>query len=507
MPRLSHNIAANIAGNFVAAAASLLAVPFYANMLGIESFGLIGFYMTLTMLISIFDMGLSTTLNREMARLQASGGDGNRMRDMFRTLEMLYFAIAVVVGSVLALCSGWIAAHWLKLDALSTEDATRALRLMTASLCLQWLTVLYTSGMLGLQRQVRLNVLLIVFTLVRVLGALALLRYVGARIDYFFLWSLLAYGVYAFVLRGSCLVYIPAGSRGARFDRSALNEIKHFAAGMAGVSIFGLLLSQCDKIILTRIVPLEVFGYYTLAWVVASGLGRFVGPIITALYPRMTHLWTMHELKALARLFQQGYQLLFVLLIPPALVIVLYSDEVIFLWTQDVLKAERAAATCGLLTVAVALSSLYHPALSLQYASGKPRIAFLQGLVGVLVMPLVILVAGLHYGTFGVGLALCVYHFINLLVGMECTFSVHLPYGKRRWYLMSNLVPLCVVLPLAFLARSLFAVPEGFWSALLFLGMVYLLLVGASVLSLNEMRRLFAGRLLTRMRGGEAVAL
>ena len=46
-------------------------IPIYISYLGIESYGLIGLFIILQGLLSLLDMGLSPTLNREMARFRA----------------------------------------------------------------------------------------------------------------------------------------------------------------------------------------------------------------------------------------------------------------------------------------------------------------------------------------------------------------------------------------------------------------------------------------------------
>ena len=43
-------------------------MPFYIKLLGIEAYGLVGFYVTLLAALQVLDLGISPTINREMAR-------------------------------------------------------------------------------------------------------------------------------------------------------------------------------------------------------------------------------------------------------------------------------------------------------------------------------------------------------------------------------------------------------------------------------------------------------
>ena len=66
---LKKNILANLIGNFLTAIVFVIVIPVYVKYLGVESYGLIGFFASLQIIFSVLDMGLSATLNREFARL------------------------------------------------------------------------------------------------------------------------------------------------------------------------------------------------------------------------------------------------------------------------------------------------------------------------------------------------------------------------------------------------------------------------------------------------------
>ena len=52
---------------------SLAFVPLYIKFMGIESYGLVGIFASLLALFGLLDMGLSTTLNRELAIVELYG--------------------------------------------------------------------------------------------------------------------------------------------------------------------------------------------------------------------------------------------------------------------------------------------------------------------------------------------------------------------------------------------------------------------------------------------------
>ena len=64
MASIKKNIVANLVGKIWGAAIAILLIPQYIKYLGIESYGLVGFYGTLIGSMAVLDLGLSITLNR-----------------------------------------------------------------------------------------------------------------------------------------------------------------------------------------------------------------------------------------------------------------------------------------------------------------------------------------------------------------------------------------------------------------------------------------------------------
>jgi len=71
-PLVRHNIIANFAGKAWHGIFSLAFVPIYIKIMGVEVYGLLGIFLSLSALVALLDMGLSATLNRELSRLSCS---------------------------------------------------------------------------------------------------------------------------------------------------------------------------------------------------------------------------------------------------------------------------------------------------------------------------------------------------------------------------------------------------------------------------------------------------
>jgi O-antigen/teichoic acid export membrane protein len=115
---VKRNIIANFAGRAWTSILSLIFIPFYIKLLGMEAYGLIGIFASLTALLALLDMGLSTTLSRELAKLSLSEEAHQESRDLVRTLEIVYWATGIVIALGFVALAPLIAHYWVKAEGI-----------------------------------------------------------------------------------------------------------------------------------------------------------------------------------------------------------------------------------------------------------------------------------------------------------------------------------------------------------------------------------------------------
>ena len=81
---LKRNIIANYFGQGWAAVMGLAFVPLYIEYLGMEAYGLIGLFSVLQAWLAMLDMGMTPTLNREMARFTAGSHSPQSIHNLLR---------------------------------------------------------------------------------------------------------------------------------------------------------------------------------------------------------------------------------------------------------------------------------------------------------------------------------------------------------------------------------------------------------------------------------------
>jgi len=483
MSIVKKNVAANFLGNGFSALLALILIPLYIKFLGVEAWGVIGIFTTLQNLSFLLDLGLSSTLSRETARLSLQDENRQEMRDLVRTLELIYWGLAVIVGiSVLGLAP-LIANHWIHPRELSPNTIQNAIRLMGLALFLQSSFTLYAGGLLGLQRQVLLSGINVAAATVRGVGAVLILWKLSASLEAFFLWYVVTGMLQTLLTRWFLWQSLQKSDTVARFQRELLRQRWRFAAGMSGITILSLILTQMDKIVLSRLLSLEMFGYYVLASSVATSLYLLSMPVLSALYPRFTQLVALNDQKGLREIYHHSCQLMSALLIPITVIIVLFSREILTVWTGNPTTVAYTHLLLRLLIIGAAVNGLLHLPNALQLAHGWTKLNFFINLVSVLLLTPLIIVMASSYGAVGAALILVLFIAVVALVDIHFMHRRILKHEKWRWYVGDVGLPLSVSVGAALLCKVLVPTYAPRFQLLISLLSASLFVIGLTVLA------------------------
>lgn len=399
---MSNNIVANFTGKAFAALSVFIFVPIYLRYLGAEAYGLIGFYTTIQTIAFLADIGLSGAFTRKCAQISNQKQFADELRDLGKTFEVLFVAIGLFLSGAIVLLSGKISSHWINSTALSGSSIMIAIGLMGLATGLQFPFFVYQGGLLGLQRQVSMNVLLIATGLLRGVGAVVLLVYVSPTITVFFLWQALVSVLQT--LAGRMLLWriMPAGTRPAMVRPELVKQLWRFAAGMAGISITSIILTQADKVILSRVLSLENFGYYSLAVLVAGIPYLLAWPINTAAYPKFTQMVAGEKTKDLISLYHAIAQLTALVTLPVGAMLLIYPHQIMQIWTGNLQTAAVTADLVRLLAIGSSALALMYVPFALQLAYGWTRLTFSVNLIASAIMIPAAIVLSSRFGMAGV---------------------------------------------------------------------------------------------------------
>lgn len=431
----------------------LLFIPLYIKYLGMEAYGLIGIFALLQAWLSLLDMGMTPTLGREMARFTAGSQSTESIRDVLRSIEIVALGVALVIAAGTGAGSEWLATSWLRAEALPRTLVAHAFTVMGAVTALRFVEGIYRSSIIGLQRQVLFNVINSAMATLRGLGAVVILAKISPTIWAFFIWQGVLSLVTVTALAVATYSALPRGTRGGRFSLGVLRRIGGFAGGMVGITFLSLSLTQVDKILLSRLLKLSEYGYYTLAAVVAGALSTLLAPITQAWFPRLSALRASNDTSNLIKTYHQGAQLVSVVMGSAAAVLIVFAEPVLRLWTKDAALAQRSAGLVGLLALGNLLNGLMWIPYQTQLAYGWTGLTVRINVVSVLAVVPAILLVTPRYGAVG---AACVWVCLNagyVLIGIHFMYRRILGTEKWYWYRQDTLQPLLSALAVALLGH------------------------------------------------------
>ena len=456
MSQLKLNIVANFAGKGWSAFINLALVPFYIKFMGVEAWALVGIYLALLNLFSLLDLGMSTILNRELARLTIQSSKAQEARHLVRTLEIVYWGIAIALVIILLLLAPIISNYWVHPHQLSVDTVQKSLSIVGLVIGFQFPFALYSGGLLGLQRQVLLNGLLITMTTLRGGGVVLILWLVSPTVEAYFSWqlfiSLIQTGLGGLLLWAN----LPRTEHKIkpRFQKNLIFSLWRFGADMTAITFLSLLLTQTDKLILSNLLSLEMFGYYNLASLMASGLLVVITPIFTAVFPRFSQLVLSEDENGVKNLYHKSSQLLAVILLPLAIILALFAPEVLWIW-QGSNKAlvENTHLLASLLIIGTALNGLMNVPYALTLAYGWTKFALYQNLIAVTILIPLLFWATLVWGAVGAASIWVILNSGYVIFSIQVLHTRLLKKEKWSWYFRDVGPPLLSAFVVGLLGR------------------------------------------------------
>lgn len=446
MASLKKNILANFIGRFWVGIIGIVFVPVYIHFIGIEAYGLLGVFATFQVVLGLLDMGLSTTLNRELAKFNVSKDHSQYMNNLVFTAEIFYLCIALLIALVLVVASWFFANHWVRANNMSTDTVVMAFILMAINFAVQFPSSLYLGGLMGLQKQVSVNVITVVIATLKGVGSIFVLWLLSPTVIAFLYWQIILSCIQLFFLRRYLWKHLPVPDSKPRFDKAAISHSGRYAVGIMGMSFLVIILTQSDKIILSKLVTLTDFGYYTLAASVSSALAMVLYPVTAAVFPRITELLSKENKTKMLELFHTSSQLVSVIIIPLGISLFIFSHEIILAWTRDARIAANAGPIMEYLVLGTTINSLITIPYQYTLSIGWLRWGINISIVAILFFLPAIFFAVNKYGAIGGAFIWMVLNIAYFIFAMLYLFSRHLREEKVKWYVQDVIRPLLVCL-------------------------------------------------------------
>ncbi len=496
MSKVGKNLISNYAYSVWSAVISVLFIPIYIKLLGAEAYGLIGFYITLSAVFAFLDRSLSFTLNRQLALYSRDlKKNKENIQNIVKSFEGIYIGFSILLMVGIYFLSSLISTYWLNDTSFGSQKITDIVLLIGLLLSCRWPISVYTSALNGLQKQVAYNVISAISIFLSAGGVVFVLYFIKAEIEYYFYWQIIVQILTLVVMRSYLWNQIRVKEFASKFSMSLLKEVWKFTAGMSVIALLGMTINQIDKVLLSKFLNLENFGYYMIAASVAASLSRLSGPVFRAFYPRMTQLIKDDSNIELTRFFHKAAQFMSCILLPATVILAVFSHDIIFIWSNNIELSNKISPIVSVLVIGNCLQALQSMPFAIQLAFGWTKLAIIQNSVSLLfVIPCIFLAANL-YGPIGAAFVWLGINVTNLLFTQQFMFRYYLSGEKWNWYKNDILIQLLSIIVFVFLIKLLTFHIENYYLKFLIIVFAF---VASSIIGIfisKEIKPLFQNKI------------
>jgi O-antigen/teichoic acid export membrane protein len=425
---VQRNIIANVIGGSWVVLLSLLVIPFQIRILGAEAYGLIGFMVSLQILLTALDLGLSKTVNREIASDTTEARKSSRA--LVQTATAIYLGITILISVGLIFGADWLVNRWLQLETIPASEAVSAIRILAIWVVFYWPATLYNSILTGLQRLDVVNVVrVLTVTLVQGGGIVILLVHGG--LQEFLIWITVTTCVSTVALILVCTRFSPWMSVVPRFSAEAVKRVWRFSLDINLITILAIIFTQLDRILIGRLLPLRMLGYYALAYSLARGIVVIQEFLSSAMLPNLASIHARRNFEILRANYSKYSQALVYVTTLPTLLLIFYGPKFLGIWATPE-AAEVAGRTLQVLAIGFMLNAAMSAPYTVAVAVGDTRVPLIVNIVALLPYVAGLYYLILHVGILGAGfswLMLNSYYFITLLPLTERRIFKRSPVG------------------------------------------------------------------------------
>jgi O-antigen/teichoic acid export membrane protein len=472
-PGLKRNVLFNLVGGGWTLVLNLAVVPLQIRFLGAEVYGLIGLMSALQYILALLDFGISLTLVREIAA--DTSADHQESRDFVQTALTIYAGLGLCFGLILIIAAPWVAQHWLQVETLPISEVILALRLMAVTLMANWFISVFLYILMGLQRMDVVNALRVVGRSVILLGGAALLL-LHVEFIPFVLWTVSTTVLSMLVHVIITLRLFKGLSLFPRLSMVALRKNWQFSIHLNLATVLSLVYTQTDTLLISKLLPLSMLGYYQIAYALGNGLATIQQYIGSAIMPAMSASYSAGDTAQVRERYLKLTQVMVYVLGIPSFILAFYGYDFLLLWAGPN-TAQQASLPLAILCIGFLINSLATSSTMLAIAIKRIRPLLQVNFFGIFFyLPAIYLLIITFQlpGAASAWVIINVYYVVFLLHRVHHTI---VPFNTVLW-LQKTLLPfamlsLCFVLPAQFATAQNWHGTVWVWAACAFSVVTY----------------------------------
>ena len=375
MSRLSKNIIYNLCGQGLLIVLGFVAVKYIFKLLGEDALGIIYFSATLNAILSgVLEKGVFSTTVREVSVHFES--EPSYIHDFIRTGSYLCWSVYVIFSIAVYFSAPILINKWINLTTLDSVTAIFILRVLAIASLLAFPLAFYASLLRGLQRMEFNNIIDVFSSSLQQFGIVIILI-VGGNIFHVIYWITLCYGFRVIAYVGVCIRFFPGRSFLPRYIHGVVQRNLDFASKMTSISFLTMVYRQADKVIISKILPVGILGFYGFVYGAISKAGLITSAVAQAGFPALCSLSKDRSRINLISQYKILQDLVCFITVPVfAAIVFIASPLLAYVFNNEI------AQTLHLPVLLLSLGFYLNGTLAIPYrlvlATGKPEIVIRQ---------------------------------------------------------------------------------------------------------------------------------
>lgn len=378
------NFLSNYAASIINVAIPILMLPWLVKIAGVERWGLVSLCVVIQTTLGIVEASLAQTGSRDVATYIKNNEVKKECENGFLTLLNMYITLGAFVGLVGLVLAPQVVESYFKIDNEFKNDATIVGCAAMIIVGFQLATSIYKSILVANANHFELSLTSVVATAIKNLGGYfsfeitnsfmifmvvyVLATIVEAWLRVFFVNKIVTYKYKFFICFNSLT--------------KRIREVGVLSAAIAA-SVFA---GQLDKIIVGRMLTIEMLSLYTIAVTVAMGAMQFSQPILLTIAPDLYKSGNSMCVKSAVKKY--GLVLIGIMMLC-WLVYVPYGDEILLFWLRNEYIVNTIFPVTVILLIGVCVNVVYNLIYIGLVVANESRIIFLINFMQLITMLLI----------------------------------------------------------------------------------------------------------------------
>ena len=490
--RLSKNITYNLLGQGFTLVLGFVSVKEVFQRLGEDALGIIYFTGMMNFVLRIvLNMGICRTTVREISTHLES--EPEYIKKLIRTFSLFYWGAYALAGVTVVFLAPVLVQNWINLKTMDPSTATYVLRILGIASLLALPISFYGSLFSGLQRMEFSNSIAVTVESLRRFGTILILV-LGGNLFNVVHWYVACYGLKLFAYLIASSHFFPIWALVPGYSAEVVRRNVGFALKMMSISITTAIHTQADKLVLSKLMPIGVLGYYSVAYRNTSKARQFMSAVSQAAFPSFSAIFKAGDRNGLMSQYRKLQDLLCFGIVP-VFAAIPYAVLPLFSYILNEEAAHLLLLPTTLLCMGFYMNGTMTIPYAFSFAVGKPGIAARLNFYALFVVLPVTALLVYYLGLTGAGLSWIFYQVFaySYFVPRMCRECTKMPVWD--WYIQ--------------ILKVLTLVGSTYGSAWIMLGMIdnhsilflALAYAGASVVFLTTSYFLISDELRDELRG------